>query len=387
VNTGNMGDMNSRQFKSKAKILFVTPFSWLYGEALSLFQLVTSLDRNRYSPYVITTGYGPLVDRLVEADIPVQSIKMPYLSWRGKQAVDFALSLMPVSLWMSNYIRSEGFDLVYNNTLLNPYGALAAYLAGVPCIWHVREVGRDSTLRRNFIKLTAKLATRLVVVSESVGELYTEEEREKLRVVYNGIDPQYFNPEEYDRETVLQTFQIQPDQPVISIIGRLHQSKNHGDLLTATEMLVKEWPNLQVLIVGDGPMEEDIKGQIRDKGLELNVRLLGYIDDVRGVLAASDLMVLPSEHEAFGRAVAEAMLMEKPVVATNVGGLPELITPDTGLLVPVSNPKELFSAIKSVLNDPGRKFKMGKCGRERAVSLFSLDRYTNQMVQVFEELI
>jgi glycosyltransferase involved in cell wall biosynthesis len=387
VNTGNMGDMNSRQFKSKAKILFVTPFSWPYGEALSLFQLVTSLDRNRYSPYVITTGYGPLVDRLVEADIPVQSIKMPYLSWRGKQAVDFALSLMPVSLWMSNYIRSEGFDLVYNNTLLNPYGALAAYLAGVPCIWHVREVGRDSTLRRNFIKLTAKLATRLVVVSESVGELYTEEEREKLRVVYNGIDPQYFNPEEYDRETVLQTFQIQPDQPVISIIGRLHQSKNHGDLLTATEMLVKEWPNLQVLIVGDGPMEEDIKGQIRDKGLELNVRLLGYIDDVRGVLAASDLMVLPSEHEAFGRAVAEAMLMEKPVVATNVGGLPELITPDTGLLVPVSNPKELFSAIKSVLNDPGRKFKMGKCGRERAVSLFSLDRYTNQMVQVFEELI
>jgi L-malate glycosyltransferase len=195
VNTGNMGDMNSRQFKSKAKILFVTPFSWLYGEALSLFQLVNSLDRNRYSPYVITTGYGPLVDRLVEADIPVQSIKMPYLSRRGKQAVDFALSLMPVSLWMSNYIRSEGFDLVYNNTLLNPYGALAAYLAGVPCIWHVREVGRDSTLRRNFIKLTAKLATRLVVVSESVGELYTEEEREKLRVVYNGIDPQYFNPE------------------------------------------------------------------------------------------------------------------------------------------------------------------------------------------------
>jgi glycosyltransferase involved in cell wall biosynthesis len=152
-------------------------------------------------------------------------------------------------------------------------------------------------------------------------------------------------------------------------------------------MLVKEWPNLQVLIVGDGPMEEDIKGQIRDKGLELNVRLLGYMDDVRGVLAASDLMVLPSEHEAFGRAVAEAMLMEKPVVATNVGGLPELITPDTGLLVPVSNPNELHSAIKSILNDPGRKFKMGKCGRERAVSLFSLDRYTNQMVQVFEELV
>jgi glycosyltransferase involved in cell wall biosynthesis len=384
---GNVGDTNSRKRQTPVKVLFVTPFSWLYGEALSLLQLVNSLDRNLYLPYVLTTGDGPLVARLNEAKIPVQSIKMPYVSRRGKQAVDFALSLVPVSLWMANYIRSERFDLVYNNTLLNPYGTLAAYLAGVPSIWHVREVGRESSLRRQFLRLTAKLATRLVVVSESVGQLYTGEEREKLRVVYNGIDPQFFDPEGFDREAIRQSYQIQPDQPVISIIGRLHESKKHGDLLIATKSLIKDWPDLQVLIVGDGPIEENIKSQICGMGLEMNVRLLGYMDDVREVLVASDLLVLPSEHEAFGRAIAEAMLMKKPVIATNVGGLPELITPETGLLVPVGCPDELHIAIDTILNDPDRMSKMGQCGRERAVSLFSLDRYSNQMIRVFEELL
>jgi glycosyltransferase involved in cell wall biosynthesis len=387
VNNGSEGEAQSQPRQTQAKVLFVTPFSWLYGEALSLLQLVRSLDRKLYSPSVITTGDGPLVAQLEEANIPVRSIKMPYLSRRGKQAFDFARSLLPVSLWLSNYIQEEGFDLVYNNTLLNPYGALASYLAGVPCVWHVREVGRDSGLRQNFLKLTAFLATRLVVVSKSVGELYTEKERHKLRVVYNGIDQDFFNPALYDADKIRTGFGVRPDQPVISVIGRLHSSKNHDDLLKATRTLVERWPDLQVLVVGDGPLEEEIKGRIDELGLELNVRLLGYMEDVREVLAASDLMVLPSEHEAFGRAVVEAMLMEKPVVATNVGGLPELITPETGLLVPTGCPDELGDAIKSVIIDRNRGIEMGIRGRERAVALFSLDRYVEQMKQVFEELL
>jgi glycosyltransferase involved in cell wall biosynthesis len=277
--------------------------------------------------------------------------------------------------------------LVYNNTLLNPYGALASYIAHVPCVWHVREVGRDSQARRNFLKLTAKLATRLVVVSKSVGELYSEKDKEKLRIVYNGIDPNYFDPEAFNSVAIRRDYNIDPDQPVVSIIGRLHQSKHHYDLLIAARMLIKEWPNLLVLIVGDGPLEEDIKQRIQELGLGQNVRLLGYMEDVRGVLAASDLMVLPSEHEAFGRAVAEAMLMEKPVVATNVGGLPELITPTTGVLVPSNCPEELGNAIKSVIINPQRGIEMGRCGRKRALSLFSIDRYTHQMKDIFTELV
>jgi glycosyltransferase involved in cell wall biosynthesis len=387
LNQGIEGATHSRQHSTPVKILFVTPFSWLYGEALSLLQLVRSLDRSQYSPTVITTGDGPLVAQLREADIPVQSIKMPYLSRRGKQAVDFAMSLMPVSLKISNFIRSENIDLVYNNTLLNPYGAFASYLAGVPCVWHVREVGRDSSMRRNFIKLTAFLATRLVVVSKSVKELYSEDEKEKVRVVYNGIDPEYFNPNLFNSSAIREAYDIRPDQPVISMIARMHPSKHHDDLLTAVARLAETWPDLMVLLVGDGPEEETIKDQINQRGIEQNVRMLGYMEDVREVLAVSDLFVLPSEHEAFGRAVAEAMLMEKPVVATAVGGLPELISPDTGLLVPAGCPKELGDAMQSIISEPHKGLRMGQRGRERAMAHFSLNRYVDQMVQVFEETL
>jgi glycosyltransferase involved in cell wall biosynthesis len=387
LNQGIEGGTHSRQHTTPAKILFVTPFSWLYGEALSLLQLVRSLDRSQYSPTVITTGDGPLVAQLREVDIPVHSIRMPYLSRRGKQAFDFAFSLMPVSLKISNFIRSEKFDLVYNNTLLNPYGAFASYLAGVPCVWHVREVGKDSSLRRNFIKLTALLATRLVVVSKSVQELYSEDEMDKVQVVYNGIDPDYFDPGMYDAREIRTAYGIRPDQPVISMIARMHPSKHHDHLLSAVSRLAETWPDLMVLLVGDGPEEETIKEQIIQLGLKENVRMLGYMEDVREVLAASDLFVLPSEHEAFGRAVVEAMLMEKPVVATAVGGLPELISPDTGLLVPAGCPEELGNAIRFIISEREKGMRMGQQGRERALACFSLNRYIKEMRSVFDELL
>jgi glycosyltransferase involved in cell wall biosynthesis len=370
-----------------AKILFVTPFSWLYGEALSLLQLVRSLNRDQYAPIVITTGHGPLIEQLEQAEIPVHVIQMPYLSRRGKQALKFGISLFPVSIWMSNFILRNRVELVCNNTLLNPYGALAANLARVPCIWHVHEVGRASALRNNFVKLTGLMATRLVVVSKSICQLYPESVKGKIRVVYNGIDQRIFDPALFHGDRLRKTFGIHPTQPVIIIIGRLHKSKHHHDLLVATRQLINHFPDLVLLVIGDGPLEEELRQQTRDMGLEQNVRFMGFMEDVREVLAVSDVLVLPSEHEAFGRVVAEAMLMEKPVVATNVGGLPELVSPETGVLVPVQCPEELGDAIKSIIIDPIRKIEMGRRGRERALELFTLDQYVVQMKNVFDELL
>jgi L-malate glycosyltransferase len=155
----------------------------------------------------------------------------------------------------------------------------------------------------------------------------------------------------------------------------------------ATQKLVNDFPDLVLLVIGDGPLDEQLHQQTRDLGLEQHVRFLGYMEDVREVLAISDVLVLPSEHEAFGRVVAEAMLMEKPVVATNVGGLPELVSPETGVLVPVQCPEELGDAIKSIIIDPIRKIEMGRRGRERALELFTLDQYVVQMKNVFDELL
>jgi glycosyltransferase involved in cell wall biosynthesis len=377
----------SAQGQRPAKILFVTPFSWLYGEALSLLELVRSLDRDGYAPIVITSGHGPLIEKLEQADIPVHSIRMPYLSRRGKQAVKFGVSLFPVSLWMTKFILRNGVELVCNNTLLNPYGALAANLAGVPCIWHVHEVGRASSLRNYFVKLTGQMATRLIVVSNSICELYPDCVKGKIRVVYNGIDQRFFDPTLFHADILRRSFGIQLTQPVIVIIGRLHQSKHHHDLLAAAKQLTTNFPDLILFIIGDGPLEEALRQQTRDLGLEQNVRFMGFMEDVREVLAISDVLVLPSEHEAFGRVVVEAMLMEKPVVATNVGGLSELVSPDTGLLVPVQCPEELGKAIKSIIIDPIRRIEMGRRGRERAVELFALDRYVLQMKNVFDELL
>jgi glycosyltransferase involved in cell wall biosynthesis len=375
--------------RQPAKILFVSPLSCLYGGELCLLEAATGLDRQRFAPTVVSGGEGPLLAELRAAQVPVKVLRMPYMTQRGRQAIDFVRGVLPASLRLARYIRQGQFDLVYNNILQNPYGALAARLAGVPCLWHVHEVGKNPLLRKGITRVAGLLATRLVVVSQAVGAMFSSGAQQKIRLVYNGVAPQHFDPNVFDPAAARRTFSIQPSQPVVGIIGRLHPSKRHHDLLLAMSDLRQRWPDCLLLIVGDGPFEfeQDLRRTTRRLGLEENVRFFGYIADVRELLAALDVLVLPSDHEAFPRVPLEAMAMAKPVVATNVGGIPEAVSPDTGLLVSVGNPKELAAAISFILEDRERATEMGRRGRERVLAQFSLEHYVQGLEDVMTEML
>jgi glycosyltransferase involved in cell wall biosynthesis len=365
-----------------AKLLCVTPFSWLYGDSLSLLSLVTALDRSEFEPFVITTGHGPLVSRLTESAVPNRSIRMPQASRHGKEAVDFITSLFPISIDLARFIRANHIDIVYNNTLLNPYGALAARLAGVPCIWHIREIVKESYYRKLMIKATTMLADELVVVSRATAGLYSEKEQKRLNVIYNGVDTNYFSPAAIDAIQARKELGIDINRPVVGIISRLHKSKRHSDILKAVRMLKEQWPQILLVIVGDGPLLDQLRREVDEYGLNDQVLFLGYQEDVRKSLAAFDIFVLPSEHEAFGRAVIEAMAMAKPVIGTSVGGLPELITEETGFLVPVAQPTLIASAISKLLTYPEIAVQMGMKGRSRAVNTFSVKTYVKNMTNL-----
>lgn len=371
-----------------ARVLYVSPFGCLYGGELCLFEVVTKSNQKLFAPQVVSGEYGPLVEALRSAGVGVEVMHLPYMTHRGWQAVRFSLMALPVSIRLARMIRKGKFDLVYNNSLLNPYGALAARLAGVPCIWHVHDLGKNPYLRFGITRLAELLADRIIVVSEAVKAIFSERGRKRIRVVYNGVDPQYFDPELVDEEIARQEYSISAERrPVIAMVARLHETKRPQDMILALCEIRQRWPDCLLLLAGEGPLEGELRSMVTAYNLEQNVHFLGYVSDVRKILKLANVVVLTSDHEAFPRVPLEAMAMCRAVVATEVGGIPEAVTPETGRLIPPGNISELVEAISYVLEDEQRADQLGQAGRERVLKHFSQQLYIQGVEQVMMEAL
>ena len=376
-----------RRIQQPAKVLFVNPFSNMYGGELCLLEAATGLDRQRFVPTVVLGSDGPLVGRLRAAGVTVEILKMPYMTQRGWQALRFVWGVLPAVLRLTKYIRKGQFNAIYNNILQNPYGALAARLANVPCLWHAQDMAQNPLLRLGITQMAGLLAGRLVVDSKAIANMFPSSIQKKIRLVYNGVDPEYYDPKAFDPRVARRAFSIQPLQPVVGFIGRLHPNKRPHDLLPAMAVIRQRWPDCLLLVAGDGELMQPLQETMFQLGLSENVHFLGYVRDVREMLSAIDVLAMPSGVEPLGRVQLEAMAMAKPVVATAAGGIPETITSETGRIVPVGQPQELAAAISFMLEDRERAMEMGRRGREHILSHFTLESYVQGLEGVIIEIL
>jgi glycosyltransferase involved in cell wall biosynthesis len=370
----------------KPNILFVSPFSCLYGGELSFLQIVTGLNTDRYHLHTVVGGDGPLNDRLKDAGIQVKSFNFTYMSYRGLPGLLFAVRLVPTVLSLAAYIRKNHFSLVYNNSILNPYGALAAWLAGVPCVWHIRDLGNNPFIRSVMTRLIGAVSKKIVVVSGAVKAIFPESAHSKIRLVYNGIDANEFDPALFDRQSIRTELDIAADRPVALFAGRLHDVKRPQDTIEAVRQLIERMPDLLLLVAGTGDLEPELRRSIDQYGLQDNVRMLGYRQDIARLLSAADVLVLSSGRESFGRILIEAMAMKTPIVSTRVGGIPEVVSEDCSILVPTASPAELAMAIETILTHTEMAQRMGEAGRQRVLECFTLAHCINSLEQVFQEI-
>ncbi|HEV2054416.1 MAG TPA: glycosyltransferase family 4 protein [Methylomirabilota bacterium] len=174
---------------------------------------------------------------------------------------------------------------------------------------------------------------------------------------------------------------------VIGAAGRLVRLKGHADLLRAAALLRPGWPALRVEIAGEGPERPALQDEARRLGLESQVTFLGWQTDMGAALARWDVLVQPSLDEGFGLAALEAMAAGLPVVATRVGGLPEVVEEgSTGLLVASADPSSLATALERLLRNPDLGSAMGAAGRERARAHFSVERMVTSIAEIYASL-
>lgn len=168
----------------------------------------------------------------------------------------------------------------------------------------------------------------------------------------------------------------------------MHPVKGHSILFYAFEQLVRDFPFLKLLIVGTGPEKKRLEEQARELGIAGNVIFAGFRKDIPEVLTAVDIVVQPSLSEGFGLSIIEAMAMEKPVVASAVGGVPEIIKNRVnGLLVPPGDPIALSEAITSVLELPGLARELARSGRETVEKKFTAEAMARKTAEVYEKLV
>jgi glycosyltransferase involved in cell wall biosynthesis len=274
-------------------------------------------------------------------------------------------------------------DLLHvNSSKAGILGRLAAALARVPaCVFTVHGWGfrtnRPAWLFLSLERLVRPLTTLTICVAEAERVLGISKrtcDPARTVVIPNGVA---IADEASSKRS--------PGTPTIVSVGRLKAPKDFGTLVDALSRVTQSY---RAVIVGDGPERQSIDGMIESAGLRDRLELLGERDDVRDLLARADLFVLSSRSEAMPMSVLEAMAAGLPVVASNVGGVPEVVIDDqTGLLVPPGNAAALASAIERLLESRELRIEFGGRGLERARTTFALDRFRTAHLDAYRALL
>jgi glycosyltransferase involved in cell wall biosynthesis len=359
------------------------------GDTSGFFpQLARWHDRSRYQMFFGTLK--PIAGWLREF-MEVQGV--PCFSCDCGSRASYPLGM----LRLARFLRREHIDILHTH-LFDPsiVGLTAGVLAGTPLrvmtrhhsdyhtrihkIWHVR-----------LDQLCTRLCHAVIAVSRHTAEHLIATEGAppaKVHTVLNGIDFERVRLSVPDAPQRLRA-EFAPDgAALLLIVARLHPEKGHEFLFRALADLHKRVARpIRLLVAGTGPFEAAYRQIVRDLGFEDAVAFLGFRTDAPDLMAAADLLVLPSLAEAFGLVLTESLYLGTPVVATRVGGIPEIVEDGVdGLLVPPGDSAALADALAELLNDPEKRHRLAGAGRARVSERFRFADMVRAYENVYEEL-
>lgn len=378
--------------QKKKKILFLITKSNWGGAQRYVFDLATHLPAD-YEPVVALGGNGALSEKLTEAHIRV--ITLPSL----ERDVSLLKELKSIRE-LSRILREERPDIFHvNSSKAGAIGTLLGRLHRVPLIvftahgWAFNE--ERSWWQRLIIKsihwLTVLFSHRTIAVSDAIKKQLTWPGAQKrMTVIHPGRAPIAFEERMNARQTLLVQFPNHQDVQGdiwVGTIGELHPIKQHERTIAAMATLIKTHDRLRYFIIGGGNSQTTLETLIKKHQLEQHVFLVGAITEAGRFLQAFDMFVLPSRSEAFGYVLVEAGQAKLPVIAANVGGVPEIITNNTSGLLIDPTPDAIAVAVDTLLDSPTLRGRFGEVLHQMVTEKFSLDAMVDKTVSLYSETI
>jgi glycosyltransferase involved in cell wall biosynthesis len=270
-----------------------------------------------------------------------------------------------------------------------------AKACGVPWVietTHVREAWRRGWLKKSYLpdRLVYRMVDRFIAVSKANQRHLLEHKHchpSRVLLIYNGRDLNHYHSDYLSSLATRALYRIGPSDLLLVHVGRLEPQKGHRVLLAALLQIRRRIPNVKLLLVGEGTLQEQLREESERLGLHESVVFAGFQRDVRNFLQAADLVILPSLWEGMPLVAIEAAAMGKAMVATAVDGTPEVVIDgQTGLLVPPNDVQELAAAVVALGGDDRRRREMGAAARSLIQRQFSLERQVHLTAQLYQEM-
>jgi glycosyltransferase involved in cell wall biosynthesis len=333
-------------------------------------------------------GYRPVVCLLEEGWLADESRRCGYSTYviPLERTVDFR--------WVrraSKMVASERIDIIHAHEFaMNTYCTLLAAIARVPCVAtvHGKNYSSDRWHRRMAYRAVARCA-RMIAVSDDIKSFLATKVgvlRSRITTITNGIDIDRYSPASLSRRLFRDELGLSDDQPLIGCVGRLDGVKGHTFLVRAARTVCQRYPRAVFVLAGQGQLRDTLEEEANALGIGQNVRFLGYRHDVSAVLAALDIFVLPSLSEGLPLSLLEAMAASIPIVASNVGGIPEVVGDgQSGLLAEPGDPAGLAEKILMLLDNQALGKTIAQNARTIVLARFGVDAMVDAYERVYDQ--
>lgn len=373
---------------SPHSILYVNSVPNIGGAEASLIELVTHLDRRRYNPILLTMEAGPLADAFHQIDVPVFYLSFPFFSRKRPWIYWWEIASIV------RLIRRHQIKLIHVNCdRAVPHAVLAGKLARVPVVCYIHDMDRAWYLPR-YVRYLNR-CEQIIADSEATAKhcLDAGMNPERMRTIYECFEmDRYLAAGSDERGRIRAGWSLDDSHLAIGLIGQILRHKGHEDFLRAASLISEKHPEACFFIIGDDRMSDDpdflpfLKRLTHDLGLSEVVTFTGRLTDIPAVMAALDIVVVPSWAEPFGRVVVEALATSRAVVATSAGGIPEIIeSGQNGILVPPRGPEQLAEAIATLCANQELRMELAQRGPD-SVRRFDVHEHARQFYSLYSQL-
>lgn len=381
----------------KIKVLMIITRHNIGGAASQTILLSAYLNKNRFQSTLIKGSEGKdegNMDELAKS----KKVEPIYIK---ELCREISLKKDLIAFWkLYQLIRKEKSDIVHTHTAkAGTLGRLAAKLAGVPVIIHtfhgnIFEGYFNSFKSRLFLiieRVLSRVSTKIIAISESQNKellKYRIGKPHKIARIPLGLELEPFLKVEQKRGAFRKEVSLEDDIPLIGIVARLVPIKGHSYFFEAAKLVSQDFPSAKFIVVGDGELKKGLVNLVKDLGIEDKVIFCGFRNDLVKIYADLDIVVLSSLNEGLPVSIIESLAAKKPVVATDVGGVRDLVEHRvTGILVPKQDSRNLARGIMYLLKNPAEGLKFGDNGRKKVYPVFNYTSLVSETEELYENLL
>ncbi len=367
------------------KILFIYPYTDMHtGSPRSMIDLADALDKEAYISAILTPEMGEVSKKAGELGIKTYFDKSVSLS--GNNILGFINNF----LWFIFFLKKHKINLIHlNGPGWRESAVLSAGFLNIPVILHIRNHYPSEDVKGNF---NFKIAKKIVIISQSMTPIFENcpEAQKKIICIYNGIDIKQFSPKKVDLSC---RFQDKHRYFIVGFVGQISHRKGLDLLIKAAPSIISNFPHVRFLIIGADGINEPGLTQTYMRVIERDNMMeyfdfLGKREDMPDVMNFIDLLVVPSRKEPFGKVIVEAMACGKCVIASDAGGIPEIIDDqDNGLLFPNGDYNKLGQCIQTAISDNTLREQLALKGQMVARKKFSTDALIHNIQNLYASLI